>query len=259
MATVWGPDAFDAVGPMMDEKASRELLQQDKIIVELRALLMSYEQRLASGLSTAPDSHLAAAAVPAPLFLIDETLVDLRSSALEGSSELKAARILDCSKPDEPEPFSFVHGVGTGVFRVHPRENLVSAAIVGPFSGPPPVGLMATARTAHPAAPAVRFHISVWTGELDIAAVRRRAGTLAQGPRFLTVPPGHPGFLITPPRPSLRSPQTSSSAEPAGPPWAILLATVADPPEAIGYAWAEFSDVVLFFDADGRYEVRLLS
>jgi hypothetical protein len=243
----------------MDEKATRELFQQDKTIVELRALLMSYEQRLASGVSAAPDSHLAAAAAPEPLFLIDEIFVDLRSGALEGTAELKAASILDCSRPDEPDPFTFVHRVESGVFRVHPREGLISAALVGPFSGPPPVGLLATARTAHPAAPAVRFHISVWTGELDIAAVRRRAGALAQGPRFLTVPPGHPGFIIAPPRPSLRSPPTSPSAEPAGAPWAILLATVADPPEAIGYAWAEFSDVVLFFDADGRYEVRLLS
>lgn len=243
----------------MEKVAMGDLLERDKTIVELRALLSSYEQRLARGAPMTPEGHAAAAHLPEPLFLIDETQVDFRSSALENYSVVEAPTVLDCSKPDEPEPFSFVYKVRNGVFGVHPRRGMATATVLGPFAGPPPIGLAATAQTTHAAAPPVRFHISSWIGDFDIASIRERVNSMAQGPRFLTVPPGHPGFIVLTPHSQPGAPDKPPPTTSFSSPWGLLLATVADPPEVIDYAWAEFSDIALFFSSGDGYEVRLLS
>jgi hypothetical protein len=53
--------------------------------------------------------------------------------------------------------------------------------------------------------------------------------------------------------------EMGSSASSSDEPWGLLLATMADPPDAVSYAWAEFSDIVLIFSSDRGSEVRLLS
>lgn len=175
----------------------------EKSIVELRALLASYEERLSRTADRTPESHAARVHIPEPLFLINDLAVDLRSSALENSSVVDAPGIIDCFKPDEPEPFAYVYKVTNGVFRVHPRQGRLSAAVMGPFSGPAPSGVVATAQTTHGSAPPVRFHVSTWRGEIDNSTVTARLD--GPGARFLTVPPRHPGFLISTDETGIRS------------------------------------------------------
>jgi hypothetical protein len=229
----------------MDELTMRDALDRDKSIVELRALLASYEQRLSRGSDTTPDSHAARAHVPEPVFLVNDLAIDLRASVLDTCQAIEAPGMVDCFKPEEPEPFSCVHKVTSGVFRVHPRQNRQTVAVIGPFASPAPTGLIATAQTSHGSAPPVRFHISIWPGEVDAG----RLGGLES--RFLTVPPRHQGFLIS--TDGLQAGPSSDSA------WSLVLATIADPPEEIGFAWAEFSDIVLVFSTESGTEFRLLS
>jgi len=242
------------VKTFMDERAIRDALERDKALVELRALLASYEERLSRGAMSSPDDHAARLHIPEPLFLVNDLAIDLRSSALESRAVLEAPAILDCMRPEEPEPFSFVHKVTSGVFRVHPRQGRVTAAVIGPFGGPPPSGLIATAGTTHGAAPPVRFHIGIWPGEIDTARIAPRFDATGLQTGFLTVPARHQGYLIsTDISRSGPAPASSYSG------WSLLLATIAEPPEEIGYAWAEFSDILLIFSTDGGSEVRLLS
>lgn len=223
-----------------------------KSLDELRALLASYEARLSRTSTGTPEAHAALIHVPAPVFLLNDLAIDLRSSALEGCPVLDAPTLLDCHQPEEPEPFSFVYKVADGVFRVHPRKGSATVAVIGPFAGPAPWGVMATARTAHGAAPAVRYHISVWPGDIDFGAAREKIGN-GQSARFLTVPPRHNGYLISTDHAEAgtRGPSPSS--------WSLLLATVGDPPEEISNAWAEFSDIIVILTAAGGSEVRRLS
>lgn len=229
----------------------RDALQRDKSIVELRALLASYEERLSRSSDRTPDSHAARARFPEPLFLLNDIALDLRSSDLESSQVIEAPAIADCFKPEQTEPFSFVYKVTNGVFRVHPRQSKLTAAVIGPFTGPPPSGFVATAQTTHGAAPSVRFHLSTWLGEIDSTKIEAKFGDGQVG-RFLTVPPRHQGFLVATdcPQPPAEAPETS---------WGLLLATIADPPDEISHAWAEFSDIALIFPGDSGFEVRLLS
>lgn len=229
----------------------RDALQRDKSMVELRALLANYEERLSRSSDWTPDSHAARAHSPEPLFLLNDIAVDLRSSDLESSQVIEAPAIIDCFKPEQPEPFSFVYKVTNGVFRVHPRQSKLTAAVIGPFTGPPPTGFVATAQSTHGAAPPVRFHLSTWLGEIDSTKIEAKFGDGQVG-RFLTVPPRHQGFLVATNCPQLAtaSPETS---------WGLLLATIADPPDEVSHAWAEFSDIALIFSGDSGFEVRLLS
>lgn len=223
----------------------RDALDRDKSMVELRALLASYEERLSRSSDTTPESHASRAHLPEPVLLVNDIAIDLRSSTLDTYQALEAPGLVDVFKPDAPEPFSCVHKVTSGVFRVHPRQNQLTAAVVGPFEGPAPTGVIATARTSHGSAPPVRFHISIWPGEID-------AGKLSGlKSRFLTVPPRHQGYLI-----STDAQQAGSAPDSV---WSLVLATIADPPEEIGFAWAEFSDIVLMFSTQGGTEFRLLS
>jgi hypothetical protein len=232
----------------------REALDRDKSLVELRALLASYEERLSRSAVRSPADHAARFHIPEPVFLVNDLAIDLRSAALESREVLDAPPIVDCNPPEEPEPFSFVHKVKSGVFRVHPRPGRATAAVIGPFGGPPPSGLIATAATAHGAAPPVRFHIGIWPGEVDTGKIRARLNDAGRGVRFLTVPPRHQGYLIVTDLP--RSGQAPATSYPG---WSLLLATMADPPEEIGYAWADFSDIHMVFSTDRGSEVRLLS
>ena len=228
----------------------RDALQRDKSIVELRALLASYEERLSRTSDRTPDSHAARAHFPGPLFLLNEIAVDLGAD-LESSQVIEAPAITDCFKPEQTEPFSYVYKVASGVFRVHPRQSRLTAAVIGPFAGPPPSGFVATAQTTHGAAPPVRFHLSTWLGEIDSAEIEAKFGDGKVG-RFLTVPPRHQGFLVATdcPQPSAEAPETA---------WGLLLATIADPPDEVSHAWAEFSDIALIFPGDSGFEVRLLA
>ena len=232
----------------------RDALDRDKSLVELRALLASYEERLSRGVSRSPDDHAAKLHLPEPVLLVNDLAIDLRSSALESHELVEAPPILDCNPPEEPEPFSFVHKVTSGVFRVHPRRGRVTAAVIGPFGGPPPSGLIATAGTAHGAAPPVRFHLGIWPGEIDIARIAASFDGTGRAPRFLTVPPRHQGYLI-----ATDMPQPAAAPATSYPGWSLLLATIADPPDEIGYAWANFSDILLVFSTDGGSGIRLLS
>ena len=223
----------------------RNELDRDKSLVELRALLASYEERLSRSSDVTPESHAARADAAEPLFLVNDLAVDLRASALDTLQVIDAFGMVDCFKPEEPEPFSCVHKVRSGVFRVHPRQNKQTVAVVGPFGGPAPTGLVATAQTTHRSAPPVRFHASIWPGDVDTGRLA------ALDSRFLTVPPRHQGFLIS-----------TEGLKPGLPPqsgWSLVLATIADPPEEIGFAWAEFSDIVLMFSTESGTEFRLLS
>lgn len=240
----------------------RDTLDRDKSLIELRALLASYEDRLSRTSEATPESHAAWAHTPEPLFLVNDLAIDLRSSTLDTCPAIEAPGIVDCTKPEESEPFLFVYKVAGGVFRVHPRQSRLTAAVVGPFSGPPPSSLVATVQTAHAAAPPVRFHISTWLGEIDIGRIEARfaAGTDAgQEPRFLTMPPRHRGYIVSTDG-SLSGPGSTEpvSAVGAESGWSLVLATIADPPEEIAYAWAEFSDVILHFPCDSGLEVRPL-
>lgn len=238
---------------VMDEQAMQDALARDKKIVELRALLAGYEERLARGVTAGPESHAARAHIPEPLFLLNDVAIDFRSSALESHEVIEAPAIVDCLELDEPEPFSFVYKVSSGVFRVHPRRGMLTAAVIGPFGGPAPSGLIATARTTHGGAPPVRFHIGTWQGEIDTSAITASFGVAGREARFLTVPPRHQGFLMATDCPSASAAASSDSV------WGLLLATIADPPEEISNAWAEFSDIALIFSTDSGPEVRLLS
>lgn len=239
----------------------RDALDRDKSIVELRALLASYEERLSRTSDRTPDGHAAQVHVPEPLFLINDLVIDLRASASESCVQIEAPGILDCFRPEESEPFLFVYKVASGVFRVHPRQGKLTAAVVGPFSGTAPSGLVATVQTSHREAPPVRFHAGTWLGEIDIGGIEAKfaaTGDPGQEPRFLTVPPRHPGYIVS--TDGLRSgsgspvnPQPDSAGS-----WSLVLATIADPPEEIAFAWAEFSDIVLLFPGDSGFEVRPL-
>lgn len=144
-----------------------------------------------------------------------------------------------------------VHKVKNGVFRVHPRQGRLSAAVIGPFSGRAPSGMVATAQTTYASASSVRFHVSTWRSDIDNCTVAARLGE--KGARFLNVLPWHPGFLISTDEPGFDRPAVTT------PTWNLVLSTIADPPEEIAFAWAEFSDVVLVFPTDTDSEVRLLS
>jgi hypothetical protein len=87
-------------------------------------------------------------------------------------------------------------------------------------------------------------------GEVDAGIGEKLAGLES---RFLTVPPRHQGFLI-----STDGMQASPQA-PSDSAWSLVLATIADPPEEIDFAWADFSDIVLIFSTDSGFEFRLLS
>jgi hypothetical protein len=237
----------------MDELAMPDALDRDKSIVELRALLASYEERLSRSSDRTADGPAGRVHVPEPLLLVNGVAVDLRASASASRVQIEAPGILDCFPPEEPEPFLCVYKVASGVFRVHPRPGKMTVAVVGPFSGPAPGGLVATVQATHSAAPHIRFHIATWLGEVDIGAIAAKfaaTGRPSQEPRFLTVPPRHPGYII-----STDGPRSGSGSESA---WSLVMATIADPPEETGFAWAEFSDIVLFFAGDGGVEVRSL-
>jgi hypothetical protein len=236
---------------IMDQLAMRDALDRDKSIIELRALLTSYEERLSRSSDTTPNSHAAQAHAPEPLFLVNDLAIDLRSSALDTCPVIEAPGIVDCFKPEESEPFSCVYKVTSGVYRVHPRQNQQTVAVIGPFGGPAPSGLIATAQITHNSGPPVRFHISLWPGEVG-AGIGAKLGGLES--RFLTVPPRHQGFLIS--TDGLQSGPPAASSDSA---WSLVLATIADPPEEVGFAWAEFSDIVLIFTTDSGFEVRPLS
>ena len=229
----------------------RNDLDRDKTIVELRALLASYEERLSRNSDRAPEDHAAQAHVPEPLFLLNDVAVDLRSSTLDNCRVIDSPGIVDLFKPEEPEPFGCVYKLASGVFRVHPRRNKQTVAVVGPFGGPAPVGLIATVQTSHGSGPPVRFHISIWPGEVDAGIGEKLAGLES---RFLTVPPRHRGFLI-----STDGMQSASPHAPSDSTWSLVLATIADPPEEIDFAWADFSDVVLIFSNGSGFELRPLS
>jgi hypothetical protein len=81
-----------------------------------------------------------------------------------------------------------------------------------------------------------------------IAAKFATTGNPSQEPRFLTVPPRHPGYMVS----------TDNLQSGTGSVWSLVLATIADPPEETSFAWAEFSDIVLYFAGDGGQEVRSL-
>ena len=232
----------------------RDTLDRDKSMIELRALLASYEERLSRGPSSASEAHAAGAHVPEPLILLNDVAIDLRSSALESCAVIDAPGIVDCFQPQASEPFLFVYKVTSGVFRVHPRQGKATAAVIGPFSGPAPTGLVATAQTAHQAAPPVRFHISTWLGEIGTGTIEAKLGAAEQQSRFLLVPPRHQGYLISTGNPQSGQPATSHDLA-----WSLVLATIADPPEEISFAWAEFSDIALIFSTDSGSEVRLLT
>lgn len=240
----------------------RDAPDRNKSLVELRALLASYEERLSGTSDRAPGGHAAQAHVSEPLFLINDLAIDLRAAALEGCVEIEAPGLLDCFPPEDSEPFPFVSRLAGGVFRIHPRQGKLTAAVVGPFSGPAPSGLFASVQTSHRAAPPVRFHIGTWLGEMDIAGLEEKfaaTGDPSQEPRFLTVPPRHPGYIISPG--SLRfgsGSRENSQPGSTGSVWSLVLATVADPPEEIAFAWADFSDIVLFFAGDSGSEARRL-
>lgn len=229
----------------------RDALDRDKSIVELRALLASYEERLSRSSDAAPEDHAAHAHIPEPLFLLNDVAIDLRSSTLDNCRVLDSPGIVDFFKPEEPEPFGCVYKLASGVFRVHPRQNQQTVAVIGPFGGPAPSGLIATAQTTHGSAPPVRFHISTWPGEVDASIGKKLAGLES---RFLTVPPRHRGFLIATDGLQSTSPQAPSDAA-----WSVVLATIAEPPEDIDFAWADFSDVVLIFSTGSGFELRPLS
>lgn len=229
----------------------RDALDRDKSTVELRALLASYEERLSGTSDRTPDSHAGRAHVPEPLFLFNGLAVDMRTAALESRTEIEAPGILDCFRPEEAEPFDFVSRLPGGAFRVHPRQGKLTAAVVGPFSGPAPSGLVAKVQVSHSAAPPVRFHIATWLGEIDIGAIAAKLPATddpSQEPRFLTVPPRQSGYIV-----SIDSPRSRSESV-----WSLVMATVADPPEEISFAWADFSNIILFFAGDGGFEVRSL-
>jgi hypothetical protein len=228
----------------------RDALDRDKSIVELRALLASYEERLSRTSDRAPEGHAAHAHLPEPLFLLNDIAIDFRSSALDNCRVIDAPGIVDVFKPEEPEPFGCVYKLASGVFRVHPRRNKQTVAAVGPFDGPAPSGVIATAQTSHGSGPPVRFHISIWPGEVDAGIGEKLAGLES---RFLTVPPRHRGFLIVTDG-MQASPQAPSDAA-----WSLVLATIADPPEGIDFAWADFSDVILIFSTDSGFELRPLA
>jgi hypothetical protein len=235
----------------MDGLAMPNALDRDKSIVELRALLASYEERLSRSPDGTPDNHVGGVHVPEPVLLINGLAVDLRASSSASRAEIEAPGILDCFPPEKPEPFVCVHKVASGVFRVHPRPGKMTVAIAGPFSGPAPGGLVATVQTSHSSAPPVRFHIATWLGEMDMGAIAAKfaaTGDPSQEPRFLTVPSRHPGYII-----STDGPRTGSESA-----WSLVMATIADPPEHTAFAWAEFSDIVLFFAGDGGFEARSL-
>lgn len=232
----------------------RDALDRDKSIVELRALLASYEERLSRTSDRTPEGHAAHAHsahanVPEPLFLLNDVAIDLRSSSLD-TRAIEAPGLVDVFKPEEPEPFGCVYKLASGVFRVHPRRNKQTVAVVGAFDGPAPSGLIATAQTSHGSGPPVRFHISIWPGKVDAGIGERLAGLES---RFLTVPPRHRGFLVVTDGMQMASPQASDSG------WSLVLATIADPPEQIDFAWADFSDVVLIFSTGSGFELRPLS
>ena len=231
----------------------RDALERDKSMIELRALLASYEERLSRSPATAPEGHASQAYVPEPLLMLNDMVIDLRASVLENCAVIEAPAIVDSYKPEEPEPFSFVYKVSSGVFRVHPRQARATAAVLGPFSGPAPTGIVATAQTTHPAAPPVRFHIATWLGEFDTGTLADRFGEGVRETRWLSVPPHHRGYLV-----ATDCPQPEAPTEPPQD-WGLLLVTIADPPEEISNAWAEFSNILLIFATDGGSEVRVLS
>ena len=226
-------------------------IQAEKSMAELRALLAKYEERLSRASEAAPESHAAYARAPEPLLLVNDLTVDLRSSALENAALMDPPGVVDCFAPDEPEEFPCVYKVASGAYRVHPRQGRLSVAVMWPFTGPAPSGLIATVQTTHQWAPAVRFHISTWRGEIDKSTIAARLDD--PGARFLTVPPCHPGFIVS---------TDDDRSEPEGAetsPWGLVLATVSDPPEVIDFAWADFSDIVLIFSTDSGQELRLLA
>lgn len=238
----------------MDEYAMGDAFERDKSIVELRALLAAYEDRLSRTSERSPDSHASLAPVREPLFLLNDLAIDLRSSSLADYAAIEAPRVVDGFQPQEPEPFASVYRIASGVFRVHPRQGRLSAAVLGPFSGSPPSGWIATAQTTHAAAPPVRFSICTWKGEVDISAIESVLGTERQQARFLTVPPKSQGFLIA--ADGLQAGAAAAAPESS---WSLVLATIADPPEEISFAWAEFRDIALIFSTDSGLEVRPLS
>jgi hypothetical protein len=102
----------------------RDALDRDKSIVELRALLASYEERLSRTPIGTPEGHAALGPIsPSPC----SSSTILRSTfALRLWTTVRvidAPGIVDCFKPEEPEPFGCVYKVASGVFRVHPRRT----------------------------------------------------------------------------------------------------------------------------------------
>lgn len=238
----------------MSEKTESGPVEAGSAVRELRALLTSYEQALSGNPNSAARPRTRGRAAEDPLMLINGIPIDLRASALLAYRPIRAPEIVDCCRTERADPFTFVHELTSGVFRIHPRRGKLSAGLIGPFSGPPPAGVLATAQTTHASAPPVRFHLSLWTGDWNPGAVREHLDETSRTLPFALVEPGRQGLLIataTPAPPQGADPESSSR-------WGILLATMAEPPEKFEFAWADFSTIVLMFSSPEGADTAIL-
>lgn len=229
--------------PTLDLERLTDLHSRDREIVALKRALVALEQRQASaaaaasglearsgGLIGAPRSyrHLASLNLPGTPRQLDVTDGEL----------LAAPQLRDVAEEGAKKVgYLVVSRLNRGEFFVHPREDTLSLAWLGPFEDAPPDFMTLQVESRHAQGPIIDFHCSIVPADLDPHALRDDLVGPLSGGCWNSAGPGD-GALDVEAHP--RGP-----AQDSGAPWAIVLASRVDHRRSIDFGWATFSNLMV--------------
>lgn len=255
--------------PSVSAEEIKSLHARDQLIAELKRYTLELESRLTgmqARLNATPAAELpppvvtpvaAAPAVPAtppvaagppmlaapcPSIMLPLGVDEELELAVQGA--MPAVPLADIA-PERARKvkYSVVNRLKSGQFFVHPREDVVSAAALGPFSGQPPILVLLDIQATHEKGPEIEFHVSVVPVGVDPADVVSRLDGLEGRHAWVAVRPDVGACRVT------VWPRMAVAGDTG---WSLLLCTRVALGRSINYGWATFSSgLAVWTDQDG--------
>lgn len=227
----------------------KNLHAKDRQIAELRRYTLELNARLlavdpaAAEAATTPQRTAAGGARPTarPSVVLVDDVDEVAFDIVHDEDALVAADIRDhYLERLPPLKYAVVNRLNPGELFVHPRENHLSVATVGIYSGAMPELVQFSVQATHETGPRIQFHCSLIPALTPVDAVIERLTGIegsrawvstspAEGPKRVTVWPRMPDV--------------------AGEGWQLVLATRVGLGHSINFGWATFSQGLALWDA----------
>lgn len=222
-------------------EALTDLYARDREIVALKRALAAAEQRPSRAAPDRAADGLNQGSAPAYRYLASLNLVDSeRRLPVSNGAVLAAPQIKDLSEGRAKKvDYAVVARLNRAEFLVHPREDQLSLAWLGPFDDAPPDVMTMEVEARHPQGPLIDFHASLIPADANPEAlIDDLIGPFSAG-CWNSTGPGDGALRV--------------SVHPRGPvvdsegPWAIVFATRVDYRRSIDFGWAAFCNPMVYW------------